>query len=119
MPNFNTPVTWTTRLRWSALTALAMFLTSLFCVWGTIGHTYQNVNGRWVSTLSSIRDYDLRKIQIVRDSIERYRQANGKLPEGLSELPEAKSKEWTTDETGEPLDSWRRHFIYQHDGNDY
>ena len=69
-----------------------------------------------------IRDHQrlsLRNIGEVDEAIETYRQEKHALPDSLRDLPPTEDVHFRTDETGAPLDWWRRPLHYWTDGTQY
>src|SRR5439155_5249731 len=74
----------------------------------------------------SYRDYDYFRIEaymtrkyleLLGDDIARHKEKTGSLPATLADLDVVKEQRVSVDETGCPVDFWRRPFNYRVEGN--
>ncbi len=63
--------------------------------------------------------YTIRDLKQIRDAIDAYRQAHGKLPAKLAELPVSKKCRFGVDEQGQPKDFWGHPIVYRVEGDSY
>jgi general secretion pathway protein G len=101
------------RVIWSSLVALVVLLISVWVAF----LQYQG------SPIRYAQEFTLREIGKVQAATEAYREETGALPQTLREVADwsQEDESWNlrVDDTGAPLDSWRRPLQYETDGTTY
>jgi hypothetical protein len=104
MPTPTEPGRWVIRLLLCLATALTVSATAYLCAWAT----HRNMYTRTENHVLTRND-----LELLREDVERHKEATGKWPERLTDLPVVKEKRVPVDAAGNPLDRWRRPFIYR------
>ena len=91
-------------------TAIAISATAYLCAW----YNYRNISQHRADQASTRGE-----LELLREEIERHREATGKWPERLTDLNAVKEKQLRLDEAGLPVDWWGRPLEYRLAGANY